>query len=307
MIATNRGLAQDQYPSGAAFGKVTQSGTYFNVTIPNLWSGVSVTGTAVITHEPPFTLSYPSQTSRRDATFIVNTSTPQFLNQLYMPGNPLSPGRYVQVSGSSNALNNQVWKVDSRFDANTVNLTSSVSNGYVAGTGPITVQFTNPALDNGFSTEQVTTVSYGSAQANRTVSLQTTSFNNVANVQAYLDSPDNRVLCGDLLARGFDVYLLDISLTVYNSATPTTGQAQSLINQYLTSLAPGSTFLVSELVATLNAGGIINLRTPVSITATFHQKDMFPFAPTQILDVFNPGSSMSIYLLNNISTSSAAV
>jgi len=308
MVVKNRGLTMDQYPSGTAFGGVTQSGSYFNVAMPNLWTGVAITGTTpVITHEPPFTVSYPSHTSRNDVVFQVNSSTPQTKNQLYMPGNPLSVGRYVQISGSTNALNNQTWKVDSRLDADTVNIVGTVDNGYVAGTGFVTAKFVNPVLDTGFSTRQVATISYGSAQANRTVSLQTTSFSNVANVQQYLESPTNRVLCGDLLARGFDVYLLDISLTVYNSAAPTTGQAQLLINKYLTSLTPGSVFLVSELVAMLNAGGIINLRTPVSITATFHQRDMFPFAPTQILDVFSPGSSMSIYLLNSVATSSMAV
>lgn len=307
MVVLNRGMLEDAYPAGASFGTVTVSSTYFNVTMPNLWAGVPKTGTAVITHEPPFSITYPGYTSRSDATFVVNNSSPQLLNQLYMIGNPLSQGRYVSITGSSNSLNNQVWKVDSRVDENTVNLSSPTHNNYVAGTGPIIAKFVTPISDLGFSDKQELRISYGSTYAGDTVSLQTTSFLNVPNVQAYIENSDNRVLCGDFLARGFDIYLLDFALTVYNSATPTTGTAQVLIEEFLNSLSPGSVLVVSELVAKLKEGGITNLRTPISITSTFYQKDMFSFEPFFITDVFNPANNMAVYVLNTVTTSSMAI
>lgn len=307
MVVKNRGLTLDEYPTGAKFGTVTVTGSYFDVAMPNLWAGITTTGTPVITSEPAFTLQYLGYTSRSDATFLVDTSSTQYKNQLSMPGNPLGVGRYVSITGSSNPLNNQVWRVESRVDADVVNIVAPTHNSYLAGTGNVVATFVNPMKDFGFSDKQEIVIGYGSTYAGDTVSLETTSFVNVPNVQEYLENSDNRVLCADILARGFDVYSLDVGITVYNTAAPTTGEAQTLIQQYLDSLTPGSVFVVSELVGILKDGGVPNLRTPVSIMATLYQKDMFEFSSFPITDVFNPENAMAMYVINSVTTASMIV
>jgi len=307
MVALNRGLLQNGYPNGEKFGVVTVALTYFTVYIPNLWAGVPVTGTSIVSFEAPFYTTYTGHTSRSDAVFVIDNSGSTPFNTLKIPGNPLSYGRYVQITGNSNELNNRIWKVGDRIDESTVKITTDINNNFDGGTGSCIATFTAPKEDYGFSERQILEVAYSSAFAGNTVSLETTRFVNVANVQSYLENLDNRVLCADMLARGFDLYLLDVAITVYNSAAPTTGNAQLLINKYLATLTPGSVFIVSELIATLNDGGIENLRTPIAISATFHQKDMFDFESIVITDVFNPVNNMAMFVLNSVTTTSSNI
>lgn len=304
MVAINAGIDKGTYPHGDGYGIVTATTSYFDVSMPNLWPGVAVTGAPVITHEPPFIMLNKGHTSRSDATFSVYTSPFGQENRITFPGNPLIAGRYVRVYGSSNALNNQVWKVVKSIDDNTVAV-EGADNGFLAGTGTISVQYVNPFYDTGFSERQLTLVDYGISHAGQTVSLELTSFSNLNNVQAYLDNSDRRVLCGDLLARGFDTYVLDMDLIVYNTSAPTTGSVKTIVDKYLKSLGSGSAFIVSDLVSELNENGIINLRTPMLITATYYNKDLFKFESFSIEDVFDPDNQIAIYVLGNITTSSA--
>jgi len=304
MLAINAGINSGLLPNDTGYGIVTASSTYFDVAMPNLWAGVAVTGTPVVTKEPPFTLIRNEYTSRHDGELEIFTDTLGSVNRLTLPDNPLIPGRYVRLFNSNIPANNDVWKVTESINSETVSI-DGVNNGFLSGTGVVSVEYVSPLRDNGFSMRQLTTVDYGVAQAGKTVSLELTSFNNLSNVQEYLDGSDNRVLCGDLLARGFDVYELDVSLISYNVTAPAAGLVTTIIEKYLKSLGNGSVFIVSDLVSELTAGGIENLRTPISIRAKFYNRDLFPTNFFEIQDVFDPKNTTAIFVLGSVTTSAA--
>ena len=108
-----------------------------------------------------------------------------------------------------------------------------------------------PSEDTGFSTRQESVVDFGPSNGNKTVSLEVFFFQNIDGIQTYLEDKDNRVLCADLLARGFNICLLDIDLISYDNVTPNASVASTSIKEYLGSLSSGQPFVMSDMVSNL--------------------------------------------------------
>lgn len=175
---------------------------------------------------------------------------------------------------------------------------------YTPSPGPApSLTYIAASSDVGFSDRQGIYLDFGSTYAGLTCTMRIDKFDHLDSLQSYLELSESRVLCADYLARGFDIYVLNIGLVTYDTALPSTGYATSLINKYLKSLAPGQDLILSDLVAVLTSdGGIAGLKTPIDVSYTFYTKDLFPGKPGTVVDVLVPENSTSIYVLGNVTT-----
>jgi hypothetical protein len=211
-------------------------------------------------------------------------------------------GRYVTISGAGQAEYNGDHKI--------IAVTRDTFTFAVSGTpttpatGTITSTFVVPYKDYGFSVQQTQVIDFGISQANKTVSFELYYFQNIDGIQDYLYDPTNRVLCGDPLARGYNIYLVDVSIVAYNSVTPSAATALTVVDAYLKSLRPGEIFVMADLQAKLFEVGIKTIQTPIGVNYTFYNKDLITPITGTITDTFNPNDATSIFIVNNVTTSS---
>jgi hypothetical protein len=164
-----------------------------------------------------------------------------------------------------------------------------------------------PWNDYGFSSRQNLIISFGPIYANSTASFQISYFDTVDSVDTYLSQSSNRVLCGDLLARGFNLYLIDVGVTAYNGTSPNSSAITTAVQTYLKTLGPGSIFIMSDLMSQLSASGITNIQTPVSVTYTKYTRDLITPVTGTITDYLDPNDTTNIFLLNAVTTNNASV
>jgi hypothetical protein len=253
-----------------------------------------------VAYSTPFTITYPGHTQSNSATFSQigdGTITVVFKNH------PMSVGRMVNIVGWPTSISNLYLTVSSIINGNSFKVGSGLPM-YTVGSGlsPY-IRYVYPGNDVGFSNRQSLTVSFGSSFAGGTASFSSNSFEYLDSVQPYLELPENRVLCADPLARGFDIYVLNVGITVYDTTLPTTGYVQTLVGDFLKTLAPGQDFILSDLVAYLTStGGITNLQTPLNVSYTYYTKDLFPGRVGAVTDVILAETSTSIYVPGSITT-----
>lgn len=226
---------------------------------------------------------------------------------VYAYNHGVSLGRRVTIKNSPiNAINGSWLVVD-----------TSTENQFQVYVGPLStspltitsgeVTYVDQRNDNGFSTRQVLDADFGSLYANSTVSFELGAFSDLLGVQDYLESPANRVLCGDYLARGFNLHMLDISVTSYSGLIPSTALIQSTLNSYLASLPTGATLIVSEFVRVLGDVGITNIKTPVGVTYSRYTRDLTPVETGTVTDYLDPNDKTNIFLLRSVSSDSENV
>jgi hypothetical protein len=221
------------------------------------------------------------------------------------PDHGITPGRYVTISGATPTGYNGTFKVlSSTKDTFTYEIAPSVTG---AATGIISLFYVVPNSDIGFSSRQQLLYDFGTGQANKTVSLSLHSFQGLDGIQNYLSSKSNKVLAADLLARGFNLCMLDIEIVGYTGVAPSSALSLSLTQNYLSSLVPGQVFVMSDLLSTLYSGGITTIKTPISITYNIYTRDLVPPISGTITDTLNTRDSTNIFMVNSISTSSENV
>jgi hypothetical protein len=142
--------------------------------------------------------------------------------------------------------------------------------------------------------------------ANKSVKLNVSYFQDIDGIQTYLSDSNNRVLACDQLARGFNLTTLDVQITGYNN-TPDSGIASTTTIDYLKSLLPGQTFIMGDLLAALFSKGISSIKTPISISYATYRKDLLPPITGSIVDTHDPLDNTNIFVLNSLSTTSASV
>ena len=169
------------------------------------------------------------------------------------------------------------------------------------------MQFNDRSNEVGFSDRQQIVVSFGTGQANKTISLVLYFHQNLDGLQTYLEEAANRVLCADLLARGFNLTMLDISITGYNGSAPDASIASTQAIAYLASLSPGQPFIMADLVSLLYSQGIQTIQTPLLVTYNKYWNDLFANTTGTITDVLNPNDAKNIFLLNSLVTTSAII
>ena len=249
----------------------------------------------------PFTVISPGHTSRTDVT-ITNISG---VITLVMKNHHLTVGRIVRLQNwVPFTAPNIYFPVIEVVDSDTVILDRATP--LVGPYGTPVVHFVSAGKDTGFSELQELIVDFGSTYAGELVTLELSAFDNLESVQNYLEQPENRVVCSYPLARGFDIYVLDFDVTVYDAVAPSSGEVSALISAFLKTLPAGSEFILSDLVAYLNANGITKLKTPLEITYKYYTKDLFPGNGINIsggfTEYWRPATSSSIYLVGEVTT-----
>lgn len=214
-------------------------------------------------------------------------------------------GRYITISGAYEPAYNGSFLVTS---VTKDTFTFIVPAGTPAtATGTIIVTVVNPTQDVGFSDRQTLIIDMGIENADGLASFTLKYYDYLGGIQAYLEHPDNRVLCADLLARGYNTYLLDITVTAYNGPSPNPVICSDTIKAYLAGLEPGAPFIMADLLSMLYAAGITTIKTPLDITYSRYTRDLLPATTGVIVDFLDPKDRTSIFELNSVTTSNQSV
>lgn len=277
-------------------GKCTIQGPYFKVARSEVADG-PVPDTVPLMSS--FTTLFSGHATRADISLVQGIDD---VLTLTIPSHPLVVGRMVEISGWPSLASKLYLTVTQVLDSDRVILGSNLPT-YVVGSGlsPI-LRYVYPSKDTGFSDRQDLILDFGSGQANGVATMVLSYFSNVDSVQGYLDLSENRVICADLLARGYDLYILDIDLKVYDLVAPASGEVFSIIDTFLKKLTPGDELILADLVADLTANGISKLKTPVGVTYHQYTKDMMPVQTGIITDALKPLNSVSIFTIGSVTT-----
>jgi hypothetical protein len=274
----------------------------FNFPIPTFWYDISPTGTAVFQYDVPFTVSNPyNQTLTLTSLTSSGTTATGVLQN-----HGLTNNRYITVTGATPSVYNGQFLLTSVPNSDTFTYELPTSTSSPAGGTPQVITIT-PWDDVGYSSRQELTISFGTAFANATASFNISYFSSCDSVQTYLNDAANRVLCADLLARGFNFYVLNMEVIGYAGAAPSSATVQSVAQTYLGGLVPGAIFVMGDLIAALSAAGITSIQTPVTVNYTKYTRDLITPVTGTITDYLDPNDRTNIYFLGTITTSSASI
>ena len=216
------------------------------------------------------------------------------------PRHGFSQGRYVTISNCPITVYNGSWFIKTVVNENqfTYHIPDPITQSSLTGSATYII----PWEDNGFSQRQTMTVDFGEDYANDTASFEVNYIQNLDSIQDYLDSPTNRVVCADYLAKGFNFYKLNVEVTSYDSTIPDVTLAETVIKAYLSSLGVGENFVMSDMVARLRNSGIINIQNPPKVTFRKYTRDLSPVETGTIRDIMDPNDRTSVFLLDQIHT-----
>jgi hypothetical protein len=263
-----------------------------------------------VTYPTAFTYSFSGYSTRADVT-LVQGAGPDYVLTLTIPSHCLTVGRMVKTVGwPGNSYGADSYQIVTEIvDQDTVilgeNLPNYVSQGALSTS--YSIEFVAPSKDVGFSDRQELTLDFGIGEANEKVTMVLSQFVNLDSIQSYLDVPEHRVISADLLARGFDICILDIDLVVYDIVAPTTGEIYTIADNFLKTLLPGQEFILADLTSEITAKGISKLQTPIGIAYSYYTKDLFPVQTGTTTDVIKPLNSTTIFLVGDVQTSFTAV
>lgn len=266
-------------------------------------NGLSTPATGIITanKQLPYTTSNTySQTLTLTSIVRVGTVATATLNN-----HGLSQYRWVQIAGASPAGYNG-WFQITNVTQNT--FTYTCPNGLSSpATGTITATATIPANDYGFSDRQFVTVDFGITYASMTASFNLKYFQDIDGLQEYLDDPTRRVLCADLMPRGYNLYLLTVNIIGYNGPSPDSELCTTVVTEYLAGLAPGELFVLADLTSKLNAAGVVTIKTPIDVSYRYFNRDLIPYQSGTITDFFEPNDRTAIFMLETLTTQNQTV
>jgi hypothetical protein len=274
----------------------------FNFPIPTFWTSIAPTGTAVFQYDVPFTVSNPyNQTLTLTSLTSSGTTVTGTLQN-----HGLTNNRYITVTGATPSGYNGQFLLTSvpNADSFTYEIPSALSSP--AGGTPQIITIT-PWDDVGFSSRQELQISFGTAFANSTASFAINFFSSCDSVQTYLNDAANRVLCADLLARGFNFYVLDMEVIGYAGGAPSSATVQTVAQTYLNGLVPGAIFVMGDLISALSAAGVTSIQTPVTVNYTKYTRDLITPVTGTITDYLDPNDVTNIYFLGTVTTSSASI
>ena len=270
------------------------------IALPNLWPSYSATvvGQLYIEQQTPYSVSTPYTRKYYDALVIVTGG----VATVSMPNHGISAGRRVYLECPDSPTLTGHWKVESTPTGGT--FTIEVGSYGVPDSLEMSanVTYIENTKDYGFSARQQLLIDFGNQYANKTASFEVYKFRDVEDVQDYLEAPANRVVCGDYLARGFNLTIIDVEIVSYGLTGFDTLTIQLAVNDYLNSLPAGSTFVLSDLVSALYARGVTNIRTPVGVKYTRYTRDLYSPESGVILDYLDPGDKTNVFLLGAVTS-----
>ncbi len=307
-LITVSGATPDGYNLTDVAVTVTNSTTFTYPIVGSLTS--PATGTIIVRKDTPFTL-------RRNSNVVFSIGAGDMVSSgttvtVTAVNHPFVFNRYVTITGADQSAYNGNFLV-TEVTKDTFKYTAGSAPGVSPATGTIDATQVASDEDLGFSDKNTSTWSifyadFGVGQANRTASFNVLKHKLISDVQGYFDDPEVKVVCGDYMARGFNVYFLEVQIVGYNGPSPDATTCQTLINKYLGSLAPGDSFVMGDLVSTLYAGGITNIRTPITVDYNKYTRDMIlPPITGTITDYLDPGDRTSIFYLNTVTTDNATI
>jgi hypothetical protein len=273
----------------------------FTIPLAGLWVNGITINSAVVTYPVQYTtlISNLQEQAIQQITCAGTTVTVTIANH------GITANRYVTISGVSPSTYNGVWLVSNDLSKDQfqyvvpANIVSSGVNGICTSV--------IPSYDYGFSSRQILEVGFGSQYANSTASFQISYFDNVDSVQTYLENSTNRVLCADLLARGFNFYSLDVTVTGYNVTAPDSSAVTTAVQAYLATLSPGDIFIMADLNTKMSTAGITGIKTPIGVTYTQYTRDLIPPNTGTIVDYLDPNDRTNIFILNTVTTATANI
>lgn len=277
------------------------SANAFDIVMPGLWTNATVTNNIVINYAVPFTFKNKN-TQSQAITALTCTGTTVTVT---IPNHGITENRYVTIRGATPSDYNGTWLVTNALNKDQFQFTVPVTIGS-PGSNAV-CDSVIPWFDYGFSSRQDLVVSFGSLYANQTASFQISFFDNVDSVQSYLENSTNRVLCGDLLARGFNFYLIDLSVTGYNGVSPDATVITETTKNFFSNMNPGDTLILSDLMAQLSLAGITNIKTPLGVAYTHYTRDLIPATTGMITDYLDPADRTNIFILNTVTTNNQTV
>lgn len=296
-VITILGANQADY-NGAKTITVTGAST-FTYTVAN---SPATPATGTITANKPIAYTVTNQYAEsKTLTSLTSSGT---VATATLNNHGLSVDRWVQIAGASPAAYNGWFKVTA-VTANT--FTYTFAGGTSPATGTITVTYTIPRNDYGFSDRQIQNIDFGVTYANSTASFSVKLFQDLDGLQEYLEDSVRRVLCADLLARGYNLYLLTMDITAYNGPAPDSVACTKIVEEYLEGLEPGEVFILADLVAKLNEGGITTIKTPIEITYRYFHRDLIPHQTGTITDVLDPNDRTALFMLETLTTSNEII
>lgn len=251
--------------------------------------------------DTPFTVTNPNTISRA----LTSLSSSLGVATATLVNHGLPAGRYVTISGATPSEYNGSFLVNS-VTKDTFSFT--VASGLASpATGVVVATSVNPVYDVGFSGRQSLNIAMGAGNASRTASFTIKYYDYLESFQTYLEDPANRVVCADLLARGFNMYRLDVTITAYNGPAPDPVICTDTLHTYLAGLKPGQIFIMADLLAMLSAAGVTTIKTPILITYNSYTRDLLPPVTGTITDYLDPADRTSIFLLNSLVTNNQVV
>lgn len=273
------------------------AGNTFSFELPQV-STAHVYGDVYASVPVRFTLT-PGFTYTRPAVYMSTSDTEVTVTVTY---HGYTQGRYVTITDCEVPQFNGVWYITNivNEDQFQFELPEAIPGGTGTASGNVTAVV--PSQDFGFSQNQIMYIDFGSRYANQTASFKIDYIQNLDSIQAFLDSPENRVICADYLARGFNFYKLDVEVTSYDAAIPDAALSDTVIRKYLTSLNPGENFVMSDMMSNLRQNGVVNIQNPPKVTYRKYTRDMMTKETGVITDILDPNDRTSVFLLNKVST-----
>lgn len=274
---------------------VTQvSANSFTYVLPSTPSAVA-SGTIAASKPMPYEVSHPNRIIK-SASLSKSGDTVT----VGVIGHGIMPGRYVRIFNASEGFNGW-FKVESATRGsftvkNPLDLPPTSS-------GSPLIEYTNYLEDFGFSSRQTLEVDFGPGFAGKTASFSVTGFQGLSGIQNYLSDGSRRVLGGDMLARGYNLYHLSVHIVGYNGAPPSAAQCGKIVEEYLGSLEPGAPFIMADLISRLNSAGVKTIRTPVQVAYKFYHRDNIDPIEGTIADFLEPLDGTAVFMLDSLTTS----
>ena len=201
--------------------------------------------------------------------------------QLDDNGNGLLQGPIYSVAVAPSGTNTGTLPSSSTF--------TTGSSGTISSSGTVI-----PSGDVGFSQNQVLTLSFSASASGQTVSIDYSYFQYITDIQTGVSSTTNKVICANPLIRAFNSYFLTINIGTYfqGAISPT---LLPIVQNYISSLAPGQAFIVSDLLTLL---GIPQVALPVTVEYFLTKTDLTSELGT-FSDVLEPPDDTYVFYLSS--------
>lgn len=253
------------------------------------------TGTIIAKTLTAFEVTYPNRK-------VLNASFTKSGNVVTVTSSDhgVIAGRYVLLTGAAQSGYNG-WFLVNTVTKDTLTVTNAATLSSPATGAPL-LTLTNYMQDNGLSPLQTIHANFGVENANKTVSFTTLGFQGLDGIQTYMNQETRKVLAGDILARGYNIYYLSMNIIGYNSAPPSAVECAGVAKEYLDSLDPGAPFIMADLISLLNKAGVITIKTPIDVSYRYFHRDNIPPVDGVISDFLDPSDRTAIFMLESLTT-----